>query len=350
MSVSLLQSSEKEAVFHIEIGADDLESAIMEEYKEAVKDQKQESMGLPLSNRVLLNQYPDVDQLAKQALDKILPNYYLKAIKALDLRPMTFPEVTPQETKLGEPCIVEVKVALEPKITLQSFEGLKASYSPVVTTEEDVRDQIKGMKKQRGVGDSDEELLKSLPFETIDEFSAEIRDSLQKLAQEKTEFNKKEAVIKQLIESNDCPLSEEIVEQQILVQINQFTQRVGPKAMQDYMKSTGRTIEDVKKEVRPEAEEAVKKNLLLTAVADTIKPEVTEDDIKNAISQQQNSIMDVGLGYEQKRQQLENTPGAMEQLEHGIRIEKASNYIVSKAVLTETEPLRVLDQIPDALK
>lgn len=342
MTVSLLKSSKEEAVFNIKIEADTLENAIMEEYQKAMEGKEAKTDGLPLSNRALLGKYPDIDKLASQALDKILPFYYMSAIKELGLTPMTFPQIMPQETKLGEPCIIEVRVALEPEIELQSYEGLEVNYSPVVASEEDVMEQISGMKQQRGVGDDDEKLLKSLPYKTMEEFSAEVRDSLQTLAQEKTDSNRKEAVIKKLIEENDCPLREEIVEQQVMIQINQFRQHVGAQAMDNYMKSTGKTIDDVKREVRPEAEAVVKKNLLLTAVADKIKPEVSEEDIKKTISEQKDSIMDMGLSYEQRRKRIEETPGALEQLEHAIRLEKATDYIVSKAIVSEGEPQRVL--------
>lgn len=350
MSVSLLKASEEEAVFNIEIDAETIETAIMEQYQNVMAGQETKISNLPLSNRALLAQYPDVGKLASQALDKILPAYYMDAIKELGITPMTFPQITPQESNFGEPCTVEVRVVLEPKIDVQKYEGLEASYVPVVVTEEDVAQQITGLREQRDTGDDDAKLLKTLPFDTIEAFTTEVRTSLQELAEEKTESNKVEAVMNKLLETNSCSLSEEVVEQQIMVQINQFRQKIGSQAMESYMKSSGRTFDDVKKEVRPEAEMMVKKNLLLTAIADIIDPEINDDDIKNAILKQEHSIMDAPLSYDDRRQRLEEMPGAMTQLSYAIRLEKTADYIVRNAILYKSEPQRVMDQLPDYLK
>jgi len=350
MSLTLLKSGKEEAVFTLEIDAKTIETAILEEFRKVPAGKDQKKMNAPLSDKARLAQHPELNKIASQALNNLLPAYYMDAIKKLGLTPMTYPQIKPKETKLGEPCIVEIRVALEPEIELKTYEGLEVSYSPVIVTEDDVKQQIAGLRQQRGAENDDEKLLKTLPFDTIEAFTAEVRGSLQSLADEKTEFNKREAVMKKLIEGNPLPLREEVVEQQIMIMINQFRRRVGTENFDGYLKSTGKSLADAKKEVRPEAEEAVRKNLLLAAVADKISPEITEEDIKSVISTQENSIQDMGLGYEARRKKLEATPGALEQLQHAIRLKKAADHIISKAVLQERAPVRILDQLPEYMK
>ena len=344
MTVTMLKSSEEEALFKIEIAADTIENAIIEEFVKSTKRENTHLQGLPLSNRAMMANHPELDRIAAQALNNILPSYYMSALKELNLTPMSYPKIMPQETKLGEPCVVKIQIALEPKIILEKYEGLEASYVPVVVTEDDVNLQISGMRQQRGTGDDDEILLETLPFDSMEAFAAEVHNSLLSLSQEKTENNIKEAVIKKLIETNPCPLREEAVEQQIMLQIHQFRQKVGKKRFEDYLKSTNRTIEDVKKEIRPEAETTVKRNLLLAAVAEHQKFDITEEDIKRTILQQENSIMDMALDFESRRRRLEETPGAKEQLVHSIRIRKAVDYIMGKAIIKEEKPVRILDK------
>ena len=349
MSFKLIKSNKEEAIFTIEIDAETIEAAIMEEFIKEDKG-KENKTGAPLSNRSMLGQHPELNRIASQGLNKVLPKYYMKAIKELDLTPMTYPEIIPKETKLGEPCLVKIRVALEPEIKLKQYEGLKATYSPVVVTDDDVKHQIMGMREQRGAGDDDEKLLASLPFDTIEAFAAEVRTSLQSLADEKNETNKRTAVMKQLIERNPCPLREEVVEQQIMIMINQFRQQVGANNFDNYLKSSGKTIEQAKKEVRPEAVESVRKNLLLGAVVAKIKPDVTEEDIKQTLMKQEGSVMEVGMTYEDRRKRVDETPGALEQLQHAIGLEKALDYVMSKAQLAKGKPVRILDQLPEHLK
>ncbi len=349
MSVKLIKSNKEEAIFTIEIDAETIEAAIMEEFLKE-NEGKDNKTGAPLSNRAMLGQHPELNRIASQGLNKVLPTYYMKGIKELGLTPMTYPEIVPKETKLGEPCLVEIRVALEPEIKLKQFEGLKASYSPVIVTDDDVKHQITGMRQQRGAGDDDAKLLSTLPFNTIEEFAAEVRTSLESLADEKNETNRRSAIMKKLIEMNPCPLREEVIEQQVMLMLNQFRQQVGKNNFENYLKSSGKSMDQAKKEIRPEAIEAVRKNLLLGAVAAKINPEVTEEDIKATVMKQDSSIMEVGKKYEDRRKRLDETPGALEQLEHAIRLEKAMDYVLAKAELSEGEPVRILDQLPEYLK
>lgn len=343
MTVTMLKSSEEEAHFKIEIAAETIEDAITKEFVKVTEGEKNQNKGLPLSNRAMMANHPELDRIAAQALNNILPAYYMSAIKELDLTPMTYPKIMPQETKLGEPCVVKIQVSLEPKITLAKFDGLEASYVPVVVTDEDITQQISGIRKQRGAED-DVKLLANLPFDTIEAFAAEVKSSLLSLAEESTDRNIKESIIKKLIETNPCPVNEEAVEQQIMLQINQFRQQVGGQKFDDYLKSTNKTIEEAKKEIRPEAEATVRKNLLLSAIADNLQLEISEEDIKKAILQQENSIMDMTLDFDARRKRLEETPGAKEQLVHSIRVSKATDYIIDKAILNKEEPVRIMDE------
>jgi trigger factor len=169
------------------------------------------------------------------------------------------------------------------------------------------------------------------------------------MAKEKTDYNKKQAVVKGLIEANPFTLKEEIIEQQVMLEINQISKQMGPQVMQNYMKTSGRNMDDLKKEVRPQAEETIKKNLLLSAIADKILPEVTEEDIQEAISKQPGSFMDFTTDYETRRKRIEEMPGALEQIKHAIRLEKTTDYIVTKAILHERNTINIMDEFPEYL-
>ena len=350
MTVKVLKSDKEEAIFQIVIDAKTFEDAVINEYKTATEGQGIKPETVLLNDRALLARYPELDKISGIALDKILPTYYMNAINELGLTPMTYPKIMPKESKLGEPCVIEIRIAIEPEIELKQYEGLDALYSPVLVMEDDVSQRIASLRQQHGGGEDDAKLLTKLPFDSIEALTNEIRSSLESFASEKTEFNKIDAVMKQFLEANPLPLSEEIIEQQIMIEIDQYRKQMGAQAMDSYMKTSGRTIDDVKKEIRPQAESTVKKNLLLTAVADKLSPEITEDDIKTAILKHQNSFKGFATDYESQRKELEKNHGAMDQLKHAILLEKAANYVVSKAVLRKDEPSRVMDQVPEYLR
>lgn len=340
MSATLLDANTEEASFLIKIDARTFENALMEEYKKAPASKKMKSA--PVSNQAMLGQYPELEKIASQALGKLMPFYFFSAIKELGLRPISFPNIIPRASKVGEPCVVEVRVTLEPEFQLTQFEGLVASYTPVIVTEDDIARQLDGLRKSYAADNNDSKLLEKMHFASIEALKEDIRSSLTLVAQEKNDFKRKEVVMNKLLEANPIHLKEEIIEQQIMGEINQMRQQMGLQYIESYMKSSGRTLDDLKREVRPQTEARIKKNLLLTAISEKLSPEVTEEDLKEAISKQP-LHMDFMTDYEQRLKRIDETPGALDQIKNSIKAEKVTDYIVSKAILHENKPMTIIE-------
>ncbi len=288
-----------------------------------------------------MRQFPGLEGISFKALDRILPAYYADALKELGIQPLTFPKIMPQATELGKNCLVEVQVKIEPEIELKQFEGLEGTYTPVIVIEEDIAQQLDGLRKQHQAENDDAKLLANLPFASVDALIEEIRKSLTSMAEEKTDTNKRKRCSNNLLLPS-INLSEEIIEQQTMVEFEQIQKQMGRQTMQSYLKSTGQSLLDVQKELRPQAEARVKRNLLLSAVAEEIAAEVTEEDIREALTKQAGLYMDLSFDYEAQLKKIENIPGGLERLRQSILMEKATDYIISKAVLHENEPQNIL--------
>lgn len=349
MPAKLLKKSQDEVTFLIEIEAETFQKALLEEYRKATAGNEQKNVSPFLSNEAVMRQFPGLEGISFKALDRILPAYYADALKELGIQPLTFPKIMPQATELGKNCLVEVQVKIEPEIELKQFEGLEGTYTPVIVIEEDIAQQLDGLRKQHQAENDDAKLLANLPFASVDALIEEIRKSLTSMAEEKTDTNKKEAVFKQLIAANPLTLAEEIIEQQTMVEFEQIQKQMGRQTMQSYLKSTGQSLLDVQKELRPQAEARVKRNLLLSAVAEEIAAEVTEEDIREALTKQAGLYMDLSFDYEAQLKKIENIPGGLERLRQSILMEKATDYIISKAVLHENEPQIILAVLPEYL-
>jgi FKBP-type peptidyl-prolyl cis-trans isomerase (trigger factor) len=314
---------------------------LLEEYRKATAGNEQKNVSPFLSNEAVMRQFPGLEGISFKALDRILPAYYADALKELGIQPLTFPKIMPQATELGKNCLVEVQVKIEPEIELKQFEGLEGTYTPVIVIEEDIAQQLDGLRKQHQAENDDAKLLANLPFASVDALIEEIRKSLTSMAEEKTDTNKRKRCSNNLLLPS-INLSEEIIEQQTMVEFEQIQKQMGRQTMQSYLKSTGQSLLDVQKELRPQAEARVKRNLLLSAVAEEIAAEVTEEDIREALTKQAGLYMDLSFDYEAQLKKIENIPGGLERLRQSILMEKATDYIISKAVLHENEPQNIL--------
>lgn len=52
----------------------------------------------------------------------------------------------------------------------------------------------------------------------------------------------------------------------------------------------------------------------------------------------------MALDFDARLKRLEEPPGAKEQLIHSILVSKATDYIIDKAILSEEEPVRILEE------
>lgn len=350
MSTTLLNLNKNEANFLIQINEETFEKALLEEYHKASAKEGKKSTPAFLSNQALLAQYPELKAITKLAIDKLMTFFYKRSIKELGIQPLMSPKITPRATTPGQPCIIEVQVALEPEVVLNQFEGLEVSYTPVIVSEDDIVQQLIALRKHYEAEDDDSKLLEKLHMDSIQLVTEEISRSLTTMAIEKTEFNKTEALINQLIKANPFEHSELIIEQQIMMEIERLRAQMGSQAMENYLKSSGRTMDDLKKDVHPQAEATIKRFLILSAINKKIFPEVTEEDIKETISKQQGLFMDSANDYETRRKRINETPGALDQIKQSIRLEKVMQYIVSKSILHENLPKSIRDELPESMK
>ncbi|NLO97541.1 MAG: hypothetical protein GX091_05675 [Peptococcaceae bacterium] len=343
MSAKIIKIEKDEAIFQIEIDAETYKKALIEEYRRdlAIRGENPDS---PFSEKTL-QEYHNLKKISEKAVDKLFPAYYLNAIKKLELQPMSFPRIKFQTNNVGQPCVIEVRVILEPEVKIQKIEGLEVDFTPVIVTEEDIEQQLAVLREQHGAANDDVKLLQAMHFDSMDALKAEIRQSLESWARDRTEWNKKTAVMKQLLAANPIEINEEVIEEQIMLKIEQMQNQMGPHGFQAYLESNGLTIDDMINEVRPQAEAKVKKGLILSAVADKLSPEVTEEDIKTMITKQSDSYLDSITNYEARRKQIDKTPGALDQLKQAIRMEKAAEYILAQAVFHENQSVRVSDEL-----
>ena len=88
-----------------------------------------------------------VESLYQEALDKILPNAYMKAVVETEIEPVDQPEVDIQQMKKGEPLVFTAKVTVKPEFELGTYKGLKAKELDTVVTDEDIVEELKRMQE-----------------------------------------------------------------------------------------------------------------------------------------------------------------------------------------------------------
>jgi len=116
---------------------------------------------------------------------------------------------------------------------------------------------------------------------TVEEFKAEIREKLEKQADQRAENVFENDVLQKVVENAKIDIPEAMIEEQVNNMIRDMEMRLMYQGMRldDYLKYTGQTREDLSKMYHDEAERRVRTQLTLEAIRTTEKIEAEEADI-----------------------------------------------------------------------
>lgn len=178
----------------------------------------------------------------------------------------------------------------------------------------------------------DDELAKAVsPHQTLDELKADIRERLQKVAEQRQRRELGNQAVEKLIAAHDFALPEALVQREIDQMMNDsasFAQRMGV-TFEDYLQQTGKTEEQLRGEYRKDAEQRVKGTLLLEAIAKSENIVSTPADIQSEL---QSLAQQYGQPVDRIRQALGNNVLA---LMDGIVRNKTVDFLIDQAKVTE---------------
>jgi|ADurb_Ile_01_Slu_FD_contig_71_46190_length_3727_multi_3_in_0_out_0_3 trigger factor len=171
-------------------------------------------------------------------------------------------------------------------------------------------------------------------FDTMAELIDDVRQNLIKTMEMRREdATKNQAVIK-LVELSQVDIAPAVVEMQLETILGQFEQRLATQgiSLEQYFQMTRSNVEEFKEDMRPQAIEQAKTNFVLEKMIEEKGIELTDEEIDQQISE---IAQQMGVEFDQARQNVE---GIMDRIRHNMKIDKAVQYLVDHAVITEVEP------------
>ena len=140
--------------------------------------------------------------------------------------------------------------------------------------------------REKEMPELDEDFVKEVSetANTVEEYKAEIRERLEKQAENRAETAFENEVIEKVCENAEVDIPEAMIEEQIDNMLRDMEMRMMYQGMKldDYFKYTGQTREQVREMYKAPAEERVKTQLVVAAVmkAEEIKADEAEIDVE----------------------------------------------------------------------
>ncbi len=185
--------------------------------------------------------------------------------------------------------------------------------------------------KKKELPELDDEFAKDVSeFDTLDELKKSIKEKLTKNNEQRAKYETEDAAIKAVCEESELDVPSGMIELEIDNMLKDFEQRLAYQGLnlEQYLKMLGKTEEEIRKEYEPQAIEAIKSRLVLEAVIKAEKIEASEEEVKAKMEEMAKS-------YGKDVEELSKNENLKNYLEDGIKSEKALEFIVNNAKVTE---------------
>jgi trigger factor len=129
----------------------------------------------------------------------------------------------------------------------------------------------------------DDELASDVSeFETLAEYKKDLKKKLQEQASETDLSVMKDRVLEKLYESNEIEVPAAMIDTEVDNMIYDMNQNLAAQGLgiKQYLEWTGQTIEDLKKETRPEAEKRIRTRVLLKNIIRMEGLEVEDEEVQ----------------------------------------------------------------------
>ena len=210
---------------------------------------------------------------------------------------------------------------------------------PVTYGDSDGRDELRGRTVdydghgQAGAGEGAAELDDDLAigvceFDTLDELRADVQRRLDEAAQAEVDELFRRMVIDAAVANATVDVPAVMVDRRIGTILQQTASQL-PEGVsfEQYLAAGGRTLEQVVEELRPDAESAVRRELVVEAVADAEDIEVSDEEVEEQVRSDAEAT---GRAPERLLHDLQHH-GGWETLRQDLRLKQAVEVLTASA-------------------
>lgn len=123
-------------------------------------------------------------------------------------------------------------------------------------------------------------------FDTLDEYKEDIRKKLTEKKEKEAKSAKEVAVVAEIVENAQMEIPDAMVDSQVRQMADEFAQRIQSQGLtvEQYFQFTGMTAEKLFEQMRPDALKRIQNSLVLEAVADAEKIEISDERLEEELT------------------------------------------------------------------
>ena len=197
-----------------------------------------------------------------------------------------------------------------------------------------VRAVVKSVKAKEVPALDDEFAQTASEFDTIEELRADVRGRLERVARLEQGVAARDKALEVLLEQVEVPVPASVVDSEVALRQQQIDAQLRQAGLtrEAYLAAEGRTAEDLDAELRGNAEQAVKAQLVLDAIADAEQVGVDDSELSAHVVRR---AQQAGVSPDQYAQQVVQAQ-QLGALVAEVRRGKALAQVLETATVTDT--------------
>lgn len=180
----------------------------------------------------------------------------------------------------------------------------------------------------------DDEFAKDVSeFETLDEYKADLKKQLEDRKQEEAKSARESAVVDLASEKAELEIPEAMIHSEVNNMMRDFDNRLRQQGMnlEMFTSFSGQTVEDLRAQMKGDAEKRVRNNLVLDAIAKAEGIEVSDEEFENQIAE-------LAEAYKRTPDQIREIlsgNGSLDSVREEVSLRKTIELLVAESVEVE---------------
>lgn len=170
-------------------------------------------------------------------------------------------------------------------------------------------------------------------FKNLDELKKMLKERLEEAKKREAEISLRNEVVRKVVAETKVELPETLVKRELDEVLSEFAYRLSLQGIStpQYLDRTGKSLDDLKGDLRKEAEKRLKNELALEAIAEKEKLRVSDEELNKQIELLAKRS---GKQTEELSKELEQK-GQLELLKYDMLLRKSVDFIVNEAKKVE---------------
>ena len=188
---------------------------------------------------------------------------------------------------------------------------------------------------------NDEFALESAGFDTLDELREDIKTRLEETESKQIDAEFREAVLDAAVDNAKVEVPDSLIEARAKELLDQTLHSLSHQGIQKemYLQISGKTEEELAEEAKPDADKALRREAVLTAIVEAEKIEASDEEVLEALA----SAASGGTSAKKLLDRL-RSEGRLDAVKEDLAARKAVDLLVESAQATDAEQAPVVCQ------